>query len=578
MRGPALVAVALVVLSVVAPATATPAVAATTAAGIDESTTNSTADAGTTHRSDPADPAEDVLGWENGYWYNESIAVTPADGLNDSELEAVVARSMARVEEIRRLEFEGDVPVEIVSREAFRRGDSAGFGNVSVGDRLHQNVKYEALYMVNESTDAVSVQESNLGASVGGFYSPAEQRIVIVSENATSPQLSEVTLSQELFHALQDQKYNLSSYNQSTREQHNSIDGIVEGDGNYVDYLYQQRCAMEQESEGYWGNCLQDTARNGSGGTAQLANIGLYLLVFQPYSDGPPFVESIRQAGGWEAVNAVYEDPPASTEHTIHPDTYDEDPPVNVSIEDRSNETWTPLDVPNAIDYAEFGEAGVFSMFVYPTFASQGQTQIVPANSFLNRDGAGNPDPLDPYNYSSRYSAGWDGDKLLPYVTEDSATTNETGYVWKLAWDTPEDADEFVTGYRQLMEYRGAERVGENTYVLPDGGGYGDAVHVVTGENRTTVVNAPTLDALPAVDDRVEVQPVENGSGAGNDTSAGGAAENATAAGDGTSADGDGSGNATDSSSGTGPGFGVVAAVLALLGAALLAGARTRRE
>ena len=37
---------------------------------------------------------------------------------------------------------------------------------------------------------------------------------------------------------------------------------------------------------------------------------------------------------------------------------------------------------------------------------------------------------VGPYNYSHPVTAGWAGDKLVPYVTDDSAETGETAYVW----------------------------------------------------------------------------------------------------------------------------------------------------
>jgi hypothetical protein len=63
---------------------------------------------------DRNDPMTDELGWENGYWYDEPLSVTTADGLNESEREAVVARTMARVERVRGLEFEQSVPVSVI--------------------------------------------------------------------------------------------------------------------------------------------------------------------------------------------------------------------------------------------------------------------------------------------------------------------------------------------------------------------------------------------------------------------------------------------------------------------------------
>jgi len=446
----------------------------------------------------PADPPSDRLGWEAGYWHNESIDVTPDDGLNDTELDRVVARSMARVEYVRGIEFDREVPVEVISRDEYAANVSDDFENVSTGNRLHQNVKFEALFMLGESESAVGSQEQTTAASVGGYYDPGEDRIVVVSENATTPRLNEITLAQELFHALQYRHFPVENYTMHTREAHNAHDGIVEGDGNYVDYLYEQRCGD------LWnGTCLEPSADGSGGGSGGDPHAGLLYLRYQPYSDGPPFVQSIREAGGWDAVDAVYEDPPASTEQTIHPETYGVDEPTNVSVPDRSTADWDKPET-GGVTYASFGEAGLYMMFWYPGYESSLATQIVPYRSFLNFAPSESIPAIDPFNYTSRYSAGWDGDRLVPYATDDSAETNETGYVWKLAWDSPAEAREFVDGYRRLLAYHGAEQVGVSTWRVPSGG-YADALHVNTTGDTVVVTNAPTVDALSDVRSSVTV-------------------------------------------------------------------------
>ncbi|MWG34971.1 Hvo_1808 family surface protein [Halomarina oriensis] len=575
MRRPVLLAVVLAVLTLSAPVAA----AVPGSVPVLDASTDSTLESA--QEGAPADPETDVLGWENGYWYNESIDVDPSDGLNDEELDKVVARSMARVEEVRGLEFERTVPVEIYTREQLQQELSQGSSNVSADQRLHQNVKYEATFMVGESTDAVGVQQSNQGASVGGYYSPAAERIVVVSENAESPQLDEITLSQELFHALQDQQFDIGSYNQSTREKHNAIDGIVEGDGNYVDYLYQQRCELPDDDPNAWGDCLADSPASGSGDQAtgqSSLNLGLYLVVYQPYSDGPAFVRTIHEQQGWEAVNAIYENPPASTEQTIHPELYGEDAPTEVTIEDRSDDRWNVLELEGGVDYAEFGEGGIASMFIYPTYASEGQGGLLAPQEFLNLNETNQVDSFDPINYNQSWSNGWDGDKLLPYVADD-AGTNETGYVWKMHWDSPEEAQEFRSGYERLLGFHGATQVGQDTYVVEQGE-FADAFHVTVEGNTTTIVNAPTVEDLSGVDGSVEVQEVQSGQ---NGTTTAGTNGGTTATEGGSTGDTATGGTSNDSvpatgddgtTAETGPGFGVVVALVALLAVALLA----RRE
>jgi hypothetical protein len=482
------IAIAVVLMLVVAGCSQAPGTGTTTETDIDD-TTAVTTDGGAV---EPDDPDSDVLGWEAGIWYNESIDVNPEDGLNETELNRTVSRSMARVERVRKLEFEERVPVEIVTREEFRANQS----NRETPDdrRLFDNAKYESLFLINESTDSIAVQNSNSGSSVGGYYDPGKEEIVVISENASTPQLDEITLSQELFHALQDQKFDLSKFNQSTRELHNAKDGIIEGDGNYVDYLYSERCQNEWN-----GDCLTPESSGGSG--SALANIGPYLLKYQPYSDGPAFVRSVENEGGWEAVNDIYENPPESTEQVIHPEKYGTDAPAEFGIENRASGGWERLTFENRPNYGSVGEASIFTMFMYPFYDSEQQTQIIPARDFFNRqEGSSQLRQIDPLNYESNYSDGWDGDKLAVY-TNDEAAVNETGYVWKSVWDSERDASEFVDGYRQVLRYNDAEKVDgyENTWRIPDGNGFSDAFYVEQDGDTVVVVNAPSVSELSNV-------------------------------------------------------------------------------
>ncbi|WP_266074758.1 Hvo_1808 family surface protein [Haladaptatus caseinilyticus] len=468
----------------------------TTTSGPD--VTNTTQDPGTTappgekKAIHPADPDDDVLGWEEGYWFNETISVTRDDGLNESELDAVVSRSMARVEKIRDLEFERKVPVKVISRDQFRSEQDNQ--TTPPKRRLFDNVKFEALMMIDESTDSIAVQSRNSGSSVGGYYSPGKESIVIISNNQTSPKMNEITLSQELFHALQDQTFDLKSFDQSTRERHNAIDGVIEGDGNYLDYLYEQRCNSEWK-----GTCLMSDKSESSGG-GQLANIGPYLVKYQPYSDGPPFVKRIHEKQGWKGVNDLYKNPPASTEQVIHPKKYPNDKPAQITVRDTTSNGWKRLKPKGRPNFGEVGEAGIFSMLMYPYYESQGSTQILPARKFFNMNNEGKLKEFDPLNYRSKATNGWDGDKIVVYTNDDTAT-NETGYVFKTKWDSKKDATEFVDAYKKLLNYRNAKQVDskQNTWRVPDSTGFGDAFYIQQNGDTVVIVNAPTVSDLSDV-------------------------------------------------------------------------------
>ena len=436
--------------------------------------------------TNPADPNADVLGWENGLWYNETVVVDQADGLNDSEMDTVVARAMARVEHVRELEFEKTVPVTVMTRADFRKQQENQ--TLPESRKLFDNVKFEALFMINESTDSIALQNENSGSAVAGYYSPSKKSIVVVSEDAESPSLDELTLAHELTHALQDQRYNISSFDQSTRERHNAIDGIIEGDADYLRYRYEQRCGDEWE-------CLERQSSSDSSGGG-LANYGTYILKFHPYSDGPAFVKAIYEEQGWDGVNDIYANPPASTEQIIHPERYPDDEPTEVTLRDTSGDGWTPLDVEGRIDYGELGEAGLFSMFMYPAYETGGRVQIIPAQGFFNTDKNGDLQAIDPLNYDHQYSAGWDGDRMAVYANGDA-----TGYVWKLAWDSEEDAAEFVEGYRKLLSYRNASEVEgrQNTWLIAESDDYSGAYYVHQEGDSVVIVRAPSVEELSEV-------------------------------------------------------------------------------
>lgn len=441
-----------------------------------------------------SDPESDVIGWEDGTWYTETLQVNQSDGVNASEQAAILDRTMARTEAIRCIEFNESVPVTVISRAEYRemvRNGNLTSGEMTPALRTFDNAKFEALFLIDETEDSIEVQKANRAAGVLGFYSPRDDQIFLIAEDRENLRIEERVLAHELLHAWQDQQYNLSSEELSPRQRDegNAVAGVVEGDPRYVDWLYQQRCRS-----GDWnGTCLVPPAEGGQAG--RLANLGVYVLKFQPYSDGPEMVRLVRTVGGWDAVNELYERPPESTEQVIHPERYRNDAPTDPNITDQTTENWTRVRPEQRPDYGSVGEAAVMSMFVYPLYDSQGEETIVSADDWLNFDEEGNVSRFDPFDYESNYSSGWDGDRLHVY---ESSETNETAYVWRLSWDSPQDAQQFRAGYERVLQYWGGQQVGPQTYRISEGG-FEDAFYVSVDGRNVTIVNAPTVDQLDEV-------------------------------------------------------------------------------
>jgi len=403
-------------------------------------------------------PGDEELGWEGGYRYDDPLAVNASDGLNASEREAVVARTMARVERIRGLEFVETVPVEVVSREAYRERRGGGGSRGEAYGRWNDQV-WEATFLVGEDTAVAEAFDTVFSASVIGFYSPREDRIVVVSD-AETPTLDRATLAHELVHALQDQ--HLSFGGAGTQDGDLAEAGLVEGDANAVEAEYEARCGSE------W-DCIPRPERAGAGSGGSF-NRGVFLTVFAPYASGPGFVGALRDRGGWGAVNDAYDAFPESTEQVIHPERYPDDRPANVTVPDRSGEGYERFDLDRDTDTV--GEATVYAMFR--------------ANGVV-------PEDHPTYVYDQRLSAGWRGDTVVPY----RGAAGEDAYVWRTAWDSPTEAREFLEGYRAVLDEHGAVEGDGIHLVVP--GPYAGAFQVVSRGDTVTVVNAPTAGELDAV-------------------------------------------------------------------------------
>lgn len=433
--------------------------------------------------TDAPDPASDRLGWEGGVWANATLSIDQSDGINQTELEAVVARTMARVESVRGIEFDRTPPVRIL----FADEQQAETGERTYSDtqRTLLNAEYEALFLINESRDAVESQRTLFGSGVNGYYSPGTGDITMISPNSSVRQIREDVLAQELFHAQQDTQFDLPAV--STIEERNARNGYVEGDANYVQQLYEQRC------DGAWAGTCYRPDREGFPDLSGL-NDGMQRLFRQPYQSGYAFVRDRHQQQGWEAVNRLYEQPPASAEQVIHPEKYGEDEPTALDLTDRSTGEWEPLSVGGQRVAGSVGEAGLYVSLVYPAMQTAGQSEIIP----LSNHRIGGFDDQVRLNYAHPTTAGWDGDRLVPYT---ATASNATGYVYETTWDTASDARAFHEAYRKLLAYHGAEPVEglANTYRIPERDGFTDAFYVNRTADRLRIVNAPSVDGLSAV-------------------------------------------------------------------------------
>jgi hypothetical protein len=485
-----------------------------------------------------ADPDSDTIGWEDGYWHDDEIDVDQSDGLSEEEIDAYVARAMARVEYLRQAEFESDVPIEVISREEFQERRNRNATSNASYDAWNDQV-WEALFIIGEDTEANSELRGATGQTTAGFYAPNDDRIRIITDSPDSPTIDNATLVHELTHALQDQEGDLGEQIMRTETQDTGLatDAVVEGEANYIERRYTERCGAEWE-------CVE-TPNAGPSGNQEPPNLGILLTLLHPYSDGPVYVDWLRQQGGWEAVAEAFQDPPESTEQVIH---LTDDEPIPIEYENRARNGWETFPEQGENGSDTVGEASMYVMFWY-------QARTAGARTVNPRSVVQTSSPLDMYNYDAEPSAGWGNDRVFPY-RKGTGDDVQHGYVWVTEWDTEQDAAQFHNAYRAILDAHDAQSQGDNTYVV-ESGEFADAFRIDRQGTRVTIVNAPTVDALS------EIRPAETSDGgAGGSDGSDGESTGTTAAG----------GGEEEGSTGLeAPGFGPLTAVLALIAAVALA-------
>jgi len=449
----------------------------------------------------------------DGVEYDDKFAFEkPLEG---EEVDAVISRAMARVEHIRQREFKDRPRVE-----SLEQGDVPGAGSdvnrTQEGD--WNDVVWKAMLIIGDDRYANQAIADTFGSATAGFYETDGQmgagnetnesgrgRIGLVGE------IHEPTLAHELIHVMQDQYYNLSAerLNPPVQDEQLAGDGVVEGEAEYVRYLYEDRCETDWQ-------CY--TSEGGGTGTeapdesVRDTHLGILFVAFQPYSDGSQYVHELVQDGGWEAVDEAFEKPPNTSREIIHREPHER---PEFGFEDTAEEGWSLFDS-GRDGYDIAGEASVFVTFWYQSHPLGYGLNVVESTGFSRSD-----DEYSRYDYVSDVSEGLAADRIYPYYRETEEGENETGFLWLTTWDTPEDAELFADKYAEVLEGHGGENLGNSTWFVE--GEFSGAYHIAHRGREVTVVHGPTVESLgevrPSIGgegsvhaDVIDARPIEPGS------------------------------------------------------------------
>lgn len=374
------------------------------------------------------------IGVVDGISYDENLN-SVSEPYTKPEIERLVARSAARVEKIRNRNFRSVPEVTIQQREDFQ-----GFNGTSSDPEQTRwnNIVWESSFIVGNDSNVNEEIRTLTASGALGYYEPSTGKIVLLTDSSTDTvrEIPGSTLVHELTHALQDQYYDISQqkYVGQTQDEQLSVDGMLEGEAIYVTSQYEQKCNSN------W-SCVSGSSSPGSGITD--INFGVYITVIFPYSNGENYVEELYQSDGWSRVDTALRDPPNKTATIINRDiseNYSSETKERLYIPRTQLEGWGRF----STDYGyqggdSLGQATVSTMFWYQN-RTYGADTVPPIAIRQTRQGV-------QFNYSVRYADGLVNDRVVPYKSG-----SQNGYVWRTDWENEAEADEFLSGYRAIIE------------------------------------------------------------------------------------------------------------------------------
>jgi hypothetical protein len=326
---------------------------------------------------------------------------------------AVFAAIEQQVQTLRGLPAPSIGPPDVISRSQLQQDLRDQFDREYPADRrAADNTTLRALGLLTVDQDVATLQLKLLGSQVIGFYDDTRKRMVVVSDSGVGPE-AKVTYAHEYTHALQDAAFGLASLQLDAVGQDDrdlARLSLVEGDATTAMLLWAIDHMTPEELLGISQTPVPDVSGVPAWMVQQLE---------LPYTAGAQFVSRLYASGGWSAVDAAFRSPPDSTEQIINYAKY-------VSGE-------KPVEVAPPTLAAALGAGWTETP---PDTWGQAMTAI-----WLQALGETADD-------AQGAAEGWGGDRMVAASGPGGAVAVAIHY----AWDTPGDANQFASFYRDAAK------------------------------------------------------------------------------------------------------------------------------
>ncbi len=253
-----------------------------------------------------------------------TATTAPASDLTP-EQSRVVEEIKAQVAAIRGLPWKGTLPIKVLTKDQLAQRVRA-LNAKEIAENREELTTDESilklLRLIGKDVDYAKTLDAILAGGVLGFYDDELKELFVGGGGTATPDpATRATLAHELTHALTDQHFDFGTRTKALddadkTEEVAAFSALIEGDAELVATLWQDKHLSARER--------QQAANGSSADPGVYASAPPYLLasLFFPYEDGLNFVQSRYKAGGFAEVDKAYRNPPTSTEHILHPETY----------------------------------------------------------------------------------------------------------------------------------------------------------------------------------------------------------------------------------------------------------------
>jgi hypothetical protein len=353
---------------------------------------------------------------------------------------ATAARIQKDVAELRGLPFKQAVPMEKQTPDVLGRlmdKEMAEAVPAAMAQHFDKIVRRLGLYRGPEIPDYKAMMRTVITSQVAAYYDPDTRRVYLLAEGDGDLEQG-IVISHELYHALQDQYFNLNDYMSPklklNQDQEMARNAMVEGEATYLHTLWGIRQmlngvapprALVQPAIQMQANISVADLREMVGGsaadTAELDAIPPFILevMMGNYLKGAAFVFAVQEQG-WGAVEKLYKEyPPQSTEQILHP------------------EKWVARENPATFAWGDPGKEAALKDWelLDDDVVGEIQWRIIFNEHGLKAE-------------STAASSGWDGDRYAVFKRKGS---DETLLLLRTSWDSEAEATQFAEAYRRLL-------------------------------------------------------------------------------------------------------------------------------